>query len=45
MESINGDEELVELEREKAEQVKKVLEMEVSDALFTLDEVSQTLWE
>ena len=44
-ESVNGDEELAELEKEKEELATKVLELEVLDALFTLDEVSQMLWE
>ena len=45
MESVDGDQELSELEKEKAKQAKKPLEMEVSDTLFTLDEVSQMLQE
>jgi len=44
-ESVNGDGKLAELEKEKAEQAKKVLEMEVLDALFTMNEVSQMLQE
>ena len=45
MESMDRDEELVGLEKEKEVLAKKVLEMEVSDTLFALDEVGQTLWE
>jgi len=45
MESINGDQELLELQKEKEEQAKKVSEMEVMESLFTLEEMNQTLRE
>jgi len=47
-ESMDGAQELAELEKEKEELAKKVSEMEVEkellDMLFLLDDADQTLW-